>query len=84
MTGAVGAVTHKYVRYYSIDKLNNTEATKTSVMINIDKETPYITGTTTWISNNTTNTGYAKVGDTITVRFTSHEALTGTPTMTIS
>lgn len=67
-----------------MDKLSNTETIKTSVQIHIDKELPVLTGTTLRSSNNATNTGYAKVGDTITIRFTSHEALTGTPTMTIS
>ena len=84
VTGAVGVITHKYVRYFSIDKLNNIETTNTSVQIHIDKETPILTGTTIFSSNNSTNTWYAKVGDTITVIFQSHEALTGTPTMTIS
>ena len=84
VTGAAGVVTHKYVRYYSLDKLNNTGAIQTSVQINIDKEIPILTGTTTFSSNNGTNTWYAKVGDTITVLFQSQEALGGTPTMTIS
>ncbi len=84
VTWAVGVITHKYIRYYSVDKLNNTETIKTSVMINIDKELPYLTGTTTFSSNNSTNSGYAKIGNTITIIFQSHEILTGTPIMTIS
>jgi len=67
-----------------VDKLNNTETTKNSVMINIDKETPILTGTTTFSSNNVTNTGYAKVGNIITVIFQSHEALSTLPIMTVS
>lgn len=84
LTWAAGVITHKYVRYYSVDKLGNTETIKTSVMINIDKELPILTGTTTFSSNNSTNTWYAKVDDTITVFFQSHETLSSIPIMTIS
>jgi len=83
VTGNIWEITHKFVRYYSLDKLGNTEWIQTSVQIHIDKENPYLTGTTTFSSNNTTNSGYAKIGDTITITFTSHEALTGTPILTI-
>ncbi len=84
LTWAAGVITYKYVRYYSVDKLGNTEAIKTSVMINIDKELPILTGTTTFSSNNSTNTWYAKVDDTITVNFQSHETLSSIPIMTVS
>lgn len=83
VTWVAGTVTHKYVRYYSIDNLGNTEAIKISPQINIDKENPYLTGTTTFSSNNTTNSGYAKIGNTITITFTSHETLIDTPILTI-
>jgi len=84
VTWTTGVVTHKFVRYYSIDRLGNSWSIQTSTWINIDKETPVLTGTTTFSSNNDTNTWYARIGGTITVIFQSHEILTGTPTMTIS
>ncbi len=84
VSGTTGEITHNFVRYFSVDKLNTTETTKTSVQINIDKENPYLTGTTIFSWNNVTNTGYAKVGNTITVLFQSHELLSALPTLTIS
>lgn len=83
VTGATNAITHKYVRYYSIDKLNNTGTIQTSAQINIDKETPLLTGTTTFSTSNG-NTWYAKTSDTITVLFSSHEELSTLPILTIS
>ncbi len=83
ITGNIWEVTQKYVKYYSIDKLNNTESVKTSLPINIDKELPYITWTTTITSNNT-NGLFAKAGDKISITFTSHEILLNNPTVNIS
>lgn len=55
-----------------------------AVTFSIDKTQPSLTGTTTFSSNNTTNSGYAKTNDIITVIFTSQETLNTTPTITIS
>jgi hypothetical protein len=39
---AVGNNCHQYIRYYSTDNLDNTEATKTSSLIRIDKINPIV------------------------------------------
>jgi hypothetical protein len=35
-----GAVVQKYIRYYSVDVLGNTETIKSSAVITIDKQAP--------------------------------------------
>ncbi|HPC34832.1 MAG TPA: hypothetical protein PLP73_04130, partial [Candidatus Absconditabacterales bacterium] len=72
-----------YVRYYSIDKVGNVEQTKTSPEIRIDKELPYITGTTSITSSNS-NGSFAKAGDTVSITFTSHEDLPEKPIVKIN
>lgn len=83
VTGDTWVVTHKYVRYYSIDKLWNIETTKTSVQINIDKELPTIIWTSI-ISSNNSNPSYAKIWDIITYTFTTSESLSWNPTVVLS
>ncbi len=83
VTGAAGTAVAKYVRYLSIDKLNNTESIQI-ITYTIDKILPTITGSTTVYSDNTTNTSYAKIGDTITLLFTTNRTLAALPTLSIS
>ena len=64
-----------YVRYYSIDKVGNVEQTKTSPEIRIDKELPYIITWTTSITSSNQNGSFAKSGNKVSIRFTSHEDL---------
>ncbi|MFH1235028.1 MAG: DUF2341 domain-containing protein [Candidatus Diapherotrites archaeon] len=43
VTCDVNSVCQKYVRYYSVDNVNNTETVKTSNLVKIDKNAPYTT-----------------------------------------
>ena len=73
-----------YVRYRSVDLVWNMEENiQTSPEIRIDKELPYITWTTSITSSNS-NGSFAKVGDTVSITFTSHEDLSENPTVKIN
>ncbi len=82
ITGAANTLETKYLRYRSIDRLNNSETIKSNVYT-IDKILPWITGAISY-SNNSTNTGYAKTNDIITIWFSSTRTLVTLPTVTIS
>lgn len=84
VTGNNGEVTQKYIRYNSIDKLNNKEEIKTSSIINIDKELPYITWNNIQITSSNSNWLFAKKDDTIIISFNSHETLIENPIVNIS
>jgi hypothetical protein len=43
VTGAANIVVSKQVKYYTTDNLNTDELTKTSVVLNIDKQAPTFT-----------------------------------------
>lgn len=75
----------QYVRYRSVDLVWNMEENiQTSPEIRIDKELPYITWTTSITSSNHPNGSFAKVGDTVSITFTSHEDLSENPTVKIN
>ncbi len=82
ITGNNNEYTTKYLRYRSIDMLGNTESIQSN-SYTIDKILPILTGTITTYSNNARNSWYAKLGDTITINFSTSRPLITIPTVYI-
>jgi hypothetical protein len=82
ITGNNNEYTTKYLRYRSIDMLGNTENIQSN-NYTIDKVLPILTWDITSYSNNARNTWYAKLGDTITMTFSTSRTLISLPTVYI-